>query len=137
MANGGDLMRPMIVRGEADENGELVPVTGGSAGSYHPQAIPAGQFYVVTPYDDRITLGFGLFALALVKADGVGHLGAELAAVVLHVGAALGLAVGFRIHGDGGISHLTTGADDANGDFATICDEHFHAAAHSSYHSPP
>lgn len=59
------------------ENGELVPVTGGSAGSYHPQAIPAGQFYVVTPYDDRITLGFGLFvpygANVNYKSDWVGR----------------------------------------------------------------
>ena len=35
--------------------------TGGNGGSYHPQAIPAGQFYAVTPYNDTITLGLGVF----------------------------------------------------------------------------
>ena len=52
--------------------------TGGNGGSYHPQAIPAGQFYAVTPYNDNITLGLGIFvpygANVNYKSDWVGRM---------------------------------------------------------------
>lgn len=51
--------------------------TGGDEGSYHPQAIPAGQFYAVVPYSDNITLGLGIFvpygANVNYKSDWVGR----------------------------------------------------------------
>ncbi len=52
--------------------------TGGDGGSYHPQAIPAGQFYAVMPYSDTITLGLGIFvpygANVNYKSDWVGRM---------------------------------------------------------------
>jgi len=42
-------------------HGQEVPTGGGPAGSYFPKAIPGGQFYAVTPYNDSITLGLGVF----------------------------------------------------------------------------
>ncbi|MEL0027945.1 MAG: outer membrane protein transport protein [Perlucidibaca sp.] len=43
------------------EHGQEVPVSGGGQGSYFPAVIPGGQFYAVTPYNDTITLGLGIF----------------------------------------------------------------------------
>lgn len=59
------------------EQGQEVPVTGADEGSYHPQGIPGGQFYAVTPYNDTITLGLGVFvpygANVNYKSDWVGR----------------------------------------------------------------
>ena len=61
------------------ENGATqVLQTGGNGGSYHPKAIPAGQFYAVMPYNDMISLGLGIFvpigANINYKSDWVGRL---------------------------------------------------------------
>ncbi len=74
----------LSVRGHFDndgttklEHGQEVPVTGGDEGTYHPKAIPGGQFYAVMPYDDTITLGLGVFvpygANVNYKSDWVGR----------------------------------------------------------------
>lgn len=59
------------------EQGQEVPVSGADEGSYHPQGIPGGQFYAVTPYSDTITLGLGVFvpygANVNYKSDWVGR----------------------------------------------------------------
>lgn len=82
ISQGGQILS---VRGRFENQGttriqqgnESVVQTGGNGGSFHPKAIPAGQFYAVMPYNDTITLGLGVFvpvgANVNYKSDWVGR----------------------------------------------------------------
>lgn len=55
----------LSVRGQFQDQGSSLvdgtPTGGGSGGTYHPKFIGGGEFYAVTPLDDQITVGLGVF----------------------------------------------------------------------------
>lgn len=55
----------LSVRGQFQDQGSSLvdgtPTGGGNGGTYHPKFIGGGEFYAVTPLDDQITVGLGVF----------------------------------------------------------------------------
>ena len=79
----------LSVRGQFEDEGSALldgsATGGGNGGTYHPKLIGAGEFYAVTPYNDQITLGLGIFvpygANVNYKSDWAGRYSLDRAAI--------------------------------------------------------
>jgi len=79
----------LSVRGRFEDQGSAQvdgrSTAGNDEGTYHPQLIGGGEFYAVTPYDDQITLGLGVFvpygANVNYKSDWAGRFSVDRAAI--------------------------------------------------------
>jgi len=79
----------LSVRGKFQDQGSALvdgsATGGGQGGSYHPKLIGGGEFYAVTPYDDQISVGLGVFvpygANVNYKSDWVGRFSLDRGAI--------------------------------------------------------